>query len=156
MLTATFAAASPERRRTVRLMATALMIAALPGSGILWVDATGTFALSAAALVGATCMSLVVILERWISLGEEELRTAVRKLAEATAEGADAGVLSEEKIRQQDRVIDVLSNQNLELRERLIMIYGKLNGAEPERTTALPQGEEVMRQTVVRSTQYLW
>lgn len=103
------------------------LLVSLPVAGYLWAQ-TGTSALTLAA--GAVCLVMALGAEGLASAAESRL-SKLRALAAAEERSFEGEASTrDEKIRQMDRIVETLSNQNHDLRGKLISLHGEVHRAQ--------------------------
>lgn len=102
------------------------LLVSLPVAGYLWAQ-TGASVLSIA--VSAVCVAMALGAEGLASAAEARL-AQLRAVADAEDRSYEDAVATRvEKIRQLDRIVESLSNQNHDLRGKLISIHGEVHRA---------------------------
>lgn len=111
-----------ENRRVLRMMCKGLLLVCLPLAGFVWAMPDTTTTLAAAGVL--TLMSLVVGFgaEYLASSAENDLNQLEGRLAAAAPIHADELMHREERLRQLDRIVNVLTDQNNTLRSNLVAI----------------------------------
>ena len=122
-------------RRTVRLLFKFGLLVSLPLAGYLWAQ-TGVSTLAIA--MSAVCVVMALGAEGLAS-GAEATLSQLR----AEADTEERAFLSEassrdEKIRQMDRIVETLSNQNHDLRGKLVSLHGEMHRLDAEMGELLP------------------
>jgi len=98
------------------------LLVCLPVAGSLWAQ-TGTSALTLTAT--AVCVVLALGAEGLAS-GAESRLSKLRAVAEEEDRAFEAEASTrDEKIRQMDRIVETLSNQNHDLRGKLVSLHGE-------------------------------
>ena len=138
-------------RRSLRLFFKFGLLVSLPLTGYLWA-LTGQSPLSLA--MTAVCVVMAIGAETLVTVQESHLNKMI-----AIDDGEERAFQSEaasrdERIRQMDRIVETLSNQNHDLRGKLVSIHGEVHRlqeetahlgldevAEPEEA-AVPEAEE--------------
>ena len=105
------------------------LLVCLPVAGYLWAQ-TGTSALTLTAT--AVCVVLALGAEGLAS-GAESRLSKLRAVAEEEDRTFEAEASTrDEKIRQMDRIVETLSNQNHDLRGKLISLHGEVHRTQDE------------------------
>lgn len=138
-----------DGQRSLRLFFKFGLLVSLPLAGYLWaLMGPSPWTLG----VGALCLVMALGAEGLASAAETRL-TQLRTIA-ATEEQAFTAEFAnrEERIRQMDRVVETLSNQNHDLRGKLVSLHGEVhrlheeaeqpNPAEPHASGAEAPGQE--------------
>ena len=112
------------------------LLVSLPVAGYLWAQ-TGV---SAAALaMSAVCVVMALGAEGLASAAESRL-ARLRAIADAGDSGFQTDITNkDEKIRQMDRIVETLSNQNHDLRGKLMSIHGEAHRVESEYAELFPE-----------------
>lgn len=127
-----------EGRRSLRVLFKAGLLISLPVTGYLWAQ-TGASTLAIAMTVVCGVMALGA--ELLASLAEADLAT-LRTAADAEDRNFETQVTSkDEKIRQMDRIVETLSNQNHDLRGKLVSIHGEVHRINEETAHAAAAAE---------------
>ena len=105
-----------KNRRTLRLVTMGLALVTSVGAGFLWAQHTNTINTVAAALLTAFCLLMAYCVESLAANAERALDALSSILSQ---DGADV-VISDEKARQLERVISMLSDQNQIFRGNLL------------------------------------
>ena len=105
-----------KTRRTLRLVTMGLALVTSVGAGFLWAQHTNTINTVAAALLTAFCLLMAYRVESLAANAERALDALSSILSQ---DGADV-VISDEKARQLERVISMLSDQNQIFRGNLL------------------------------------
>ena len=116
-------------RRSVRLLFKFGLLVSLPLAGYLWAQ-TGVSPLAIA--ISVVCVAMALGAEGLAS-GAEARLARLRGLADTEGRSL-AGELSiqDEKLRQMDRIVETLSNQNHDLRGKLVTIHGEVHRLNAE------------------------
>ena len=123
-------------RRKLRLFFKFGLLVCLPVTGYLWA-VTGVSTQS----ITMTALSVVMALGAEGLVSAAEARLSGLREQDATAENvfrAEAHT-RDEKLRQMDRIVETLSNQNHDLRGKLVSIHGEVHRVQEE--TAHMQAE---------------
>ena len=127
-----------EGRRSLRVLFKAGLLISLPVTGYLWAQ-TGASTLAIAMTVVCGVMALGA--ELLASLAEADLAT-LRTVADAEDSNFEIQVTGkDEKIRQMDRIVETLSNQNHDLRGKLVSIHGEVHRINEETEHAAAAAE---------------
>lgn len=116
-------------RRRLRLFFKFGLIVSLPLTGYLWAL---TGASPAAMALTAACVIMAIGAETLVTVSESHLDRLI-----AIDDGEERSFRSEsaardEKIRQMDRIVETLSNQNHDLRGKLVSIHGEVHRLQEE------------------------
>jgi len=108
----------------------------LPVAGYLWAQ-TGV---SAAAIAMSTvCVVMAIGAEGLASAAESRL-ARMRAIADSGEFGFQAEITNkDEKIRQMDRIVETLSNQNHDLRGKLVSLHSETHRVETEYAELFPE-----------------
>jgi hypothetical protein len=111
------------------------LLVSLPVAGYLWAQ-TGV---SAAAIAMSTvCVVMALGAEGLASAAESRL-ARMRAIAASGEFGFQAEVTNkDEKIRQMDRIVETLSNQNHDLRGKLVSLHSETHRVESEYAELFP------------------
>lgn len=143
-----------DGHRKLRLFFKFGLLASLPVAGYLWALTSvspGTIPLA----IGVTALGVAMALgaEIFASAGESRLSRLRAEDAEAARKFQAESQSRDERLRQMDRIVETLSNQNHDLRGKLVSIHGEVHrlteetshleaAATPAETTAEKQPEE--------------
>jgi hypothetical protein len=115
--------------RNIRLVFKFGLLVSLPLTGYLWA-LTGASHLSLA--MSAVCVVMAIGAETLASATEGQL-SHLRSLEDAEEKNfQNEASTRDEKIRQMDRIVETLSNQNHDLRGKLVSIHGEVHRVEEE------------------------
>ena len=111
-----------NNRRVVRMLCKALLLISLPLAGFVWAlpdDATNL-----AAVVALTLVSLGVGFgaEYLASSTENDIQELDARIAVDAQRRADELAMRDEKLRQFDRIVNLLTEQNHDLRGKLVSV----------------------------------
>jgi hypothetical protein len=111
-----------NNRRAVRMLCKALLLISLPLAGFVWAlpdDATNM-----AAAAALTLVSLVVGFgaEYLASSTENDIQELDARIAVDAQRRADDLAMRDEKLRQFDRIVNLLTEQNHDLRGKLVSV----------------------------------
>jgi TolA-binding protein len=116
-------------RRTLRLFFKFGLLVCLPLTGYLWAQ-MGVTALTIG--MSAACVALAVGAEGLASAAESRL-SRMMAVSDAEEQAFQTEVVSrEERIRQMDRIVETLSNQNHDLRGKLVSLHGETHRFDEE------------------------
>lgn len=120
-------------RRTLRLFFKFGLLVCLPLTGYLWAQ----MGVSPAAIVmSVVCVGMAIGAEGLASAAESRL-SHMLTVSDAEEHAFQAEVASrEERIRQMDRIVETLSNQNHDLRGKLVTLHGEVHRFEEEEAAA--------------------
>jgi hypothetical protein len=112
------------------------LLVSLPVAGYLWAQ-TGVSA--AAISMSAVCVVMALGAEGLASAAEMRL-SRLRAIADAGDRGFQTEVNSkDEKIRQMDRIVETLSNQNHDLRGKLVSMHSEAHRVDSEYAELFPE-----------------
>ena len=112
------------------------LLVSLPVAGYLWAQ-TGVSA--AAISMSAVCVVMALGAEGLASAAETRL-SRLRAIADAGDRGFQTEINNkDERIRQMDRIVETLSNQNHDLRGKLVSIHGEAHRVETEYAELFPE-----------------
>lgn len=114
-----------QYRRSMRMLFKGALLICLPLTGFVWALPYSSFQATAIVL---TALSAVVGIgaELLASSNEAELKQITAQLARDQRQRADELGLRDEKIRQFDRVVQLLTEQNHNLRAKLLNVHTDL------------------------------
>lgn len=121
-----------EGRRRLRVLFKFGLLVCLPLTGYLWaMPAESSVSLGAMVM---TALSVVMALgaEGLASIAESELTHLKAQTAAEDKQWTVEIAGREEKIRQMDRIIETLSNQNHDLRGKLVSVHGEMHRLRDE------------------------
>lgn len=130
-----------EGRRKLRVLFKFGLLVSLPITGYVWaMPAEGAMSVGAVVL---TLLSIVMALgaEGLASVAETELSQLRSESAAQDQEWTSELASREEKIRQMDRIIETLSNQNHDLRGKLVSVHGEMHPLRDEVEHGRPGGD---------------
>lgn len=123
-------------RRSLRLFFKFGLLVSLPLTGYLW-GQTGPSPMSLA--MTGLCVMLAIGAESLASVAEGRLAKLMAvDQAEEQAFNAEVS-LRDERLRQMDRIVESLSNQNHDLRGKLVSLHGEVHRYEEEAEERKPQ-----------------
>jgi hypothetical protein len=112
------------------------LLISLPVAGYLWAQ-TGVSA--AAIAMSAVCVVMAIGAEGLASAAESRL-ARLRAIANAGEFGFQTDITNkDERIRQMDRIVETLSNQNHDLRGKLVSLHGEAHRVESEYAELFPE-----------------
>jgi TolA-binding protein len=116
-------------RRKLRVLFKIGLIVCLPLTGYLWAQSGVS---TAAIAMSVVCMVMALGAEGFASAAEAEL-SQIRAQSDLEERNFQAQATNkEEKIRQMDRIVETLSNQNHDLRSKLVSIHGEIHRTKGE------------------------
>ena len=122
--------------RRLRVLFKFGLLVSLPVAGYLWAQ-TGVSA--AAIAMSAVCVMMALGAEGLASAAESRL-AQLRAVADAGEYGFQADLTNkDEKIRQMDRIVETLSNQNHDLRGKLVSLHSETHRVESEYAEMFPE-----------------
>ncbi|PZF78814.1 hypothetical protein DK847_03185 [Aestuariivirga litoralis] len=118
-----------DPRRSLRLLFKFGLLVTLPLTGYLWAQ-TGVSPLTIGMSVACVVMALGA--EGLASVAESRL-SQLRAQAEAEElTYRSEATVQDERIRQMDRIVETMSNQNHDLRGKLVALHGELHRLDEE------------------------
>lgn len=122
-------------RRRLRVLFKIGLLVCLPLTGYFWAQ-TGVSA--AAIAMSVICVVMALGAEGFASAAETELSQIKARSASEERSFETEVQTKDEKIRQMDRIVETLSNQNHDLRGKLVSIHGEIHrmGTEAPRREA--------------------
>ena len=128
-------------RRRLRVLFKIGLILCLPFTGYLWAQ-SGVSPVAIA--MSVVCIVLALGAEGLASSAETELsQLKSRSDLEERSFQAEAAT-RDEKVRQMDRIVETLSNQNHDLRSKLVSIHGEIHRLKDEKPArAVPEPSPV-------------
>ena len=128
-----------DGRRRLRVFFKFGLLVCLPLTGYLWA-AAGVSALAIA--MSAVCVVMALGAEGLASVAESHL-SQLKTIADTEERSFNADVNTrDEKIRQMDRIVETLSNQNHDLRGKLVSIHGEIHRLNEEMPETEPSAVE--------------
>lgn len=123
-------------RRKLRLFFKFGVLVCLPLTGYLW--ALTGFAWQSIAMT-AVCVVMAIGAEGLASVSESRL-LSLRLTEEAAEREYEAEAqLRDERLRQMDRIVETLSNQNHDLRGKLLSVHGEVHRVQEEHARLIPE-----------------
>lgn len=121
-----------EGRRRLRVLFKFGLLVSLPLTGYLWALPSPTG--MSTGIIVMTALSVVMALgaEGLASIAESELTQLKAKSALEDKQWSAEVAGRDEKIRQMDRIIETLSNQNHDLRGKLVSVHGEMHRLRDE------------------------
>lgn len=98
----------------------AALIVGSASAGFLWAVQQDTAQATLAALMTSFAVLMAYFVERLATSAEHDLQSVAALLTTNIKETAEGIVISDEKIRELDRIIDMLSVENTDFRGRLL------------------------------------
>ena len=140
-------------RRVLRMMCKALLLISLPLVGFVWALPESSTMMAAAGAL--TVLSLLVGFgaEYLASSTESELHEMSDRIATEAERRANALVESDDKLRQFDRMVALLTEQNHDLRGRLVAIQVELQRQRQELLHAA--GEDATLENTIGANPYV-
>jgi len=118
-----------DGRRKLRVLFKLGLLISLPLTGYLWAN-MGTVPLTIA--MSGVCVVMALGAEGLASAAESTL-FKLKAFADADERGFNADVAAkEDKIRQMDRIVETLSNENHDLRGKLVSIHSEVQRMQEE------------------------
>ena len=113
---------TPDKRRVLRMLCKALLLVSLPLAGFVWAMPEDSTMLAVAGLLTLLSIAVGFGAEYFASAAENDLQELAGTLA--AEHQRRAGVLEErdEKLRQFDRIVALLTEQNHTLRAKLVTV----------------------------------
>ena len=114
--------------RRLRLFFKFGLLASLPIAGYLWA-LTGVSPGTIPLAIGVTTLGVLMALgaEIFASAGESRLSSLREQDAEAERNFRVEAQSRDERLRQMDRIVETLSNQNYDLRGKLVALHGEVS-----------------------------
>ena len=130
-----------DNRRVLRMICKGLLLMALPLAGFVW--ALPDTSLNLVVAAGLTVLSLAAGFgaEYLASTTEQELRDLDARITEEAERRTIALEVRDEKLRQFDRMVTLLTSQNHDLRAKLVSLQVDL---QRKKEALLQAGETVM------------
>lgn len=119
-------------RRLVRMACKMSLLVSLPVTGFAWALTSDPRMIPVALALTAFSIASGFCAEHHASSSEHDLRDVSEMLRDAERRHADEIARRDEQLRQQDRIISVLSAQDHDLRAKLISLHAKLRHHEKE------------------------
>jgi hypothetical protein len=125
-------------RRSVRLLFKFGLLVSLPLAGYLWAQ-TGMSPLA----IGMSAVCVIMALgAEGLASGAEARLARLRTTADTEGRSFSGELASrDEQIRQMDRIVETLSNQNHDLRGKLVTIHGEVHRLNEETAHLVPDAE---------------
>ncbi len=132
-----------EGRRRVRVLFKFGLLVSLPLTGYLW--AMPSQSTVSVGVMVMTALSVVMALgaEGLASVAESELSQLKARSASEDKQWASEIAGRDEKIRQMDRIIETLSNQNHDLRGKLVSVHGEMHRLREEAESGRDAGDGI-------------
>ena len=111
-----------NNRRVVRMLSKALLLISLPLAGFVWALPDDATNLAAAATLALVSLAVGFGAEYLASSTENDLQELDARIAVDTQRRADELAMRDEKLRQFDRIVSLLTEQNHDLRGKLVSV----------------------------------
>ncbi|MFO1132056.1 MAG: hypothetical protein U1E16_08615 [Hyphomicrobiales bacterium] len=122
-------------RRKLRLFFKFGLLVCLPLTGYLWAQMGVS---PAAVAMSVVCVGMAIGAEGLASAAESRL-SHMLTVSDAEEQAFQTEVASrEERLRQMDRIVETLSNQNHDLRGKLVSLHGEVHRFEEEEAVEKP------------------
>ena len=127
------------KRRVLRMLCKALLIISLPLAGFVWALPENSTMMAAAGLLTALSLAVGFGAEYLASSTENDLHELGERVTVEAQRRADALEERDEKLRQFDRMVTLLTEQNHDLRAKLIGVQVSLQRQRQELLQATGQ-----------------
>lgn len=111
-----------DKRRVLRMTCKGLLLISLPLAGFVWAMPEDSSMLAAAGVLTLVCLAMGFGAEYLASSTENDLRELGTSLASASARRSEELQAQDERLRQLDRIVSVLEDQNHTLRAKLVAV----------------------------------
>jgi hypothetical protein len=111
-----------NNRRFVRMLCKALLLISLPLAGFVWALPDDATNLAAAAVLTLVSLAVGFGAEYLASSTENDIQELDARIVVDAQRRADELAMREEKLRQFDRIVNLLTEQNHDLRGKLVSI----------------------------------
>ena len=127
------------KRRVLRMLCKALLLISLPLAGFVWALSEDSTMMVAAGLLTALSLAVGFGAEYLASSTENDLQELGDRISMETQRRADALEERDEKLRSFDRMVALLTEQNHDLRAKLISIQVSLQRQRQDLLQAVGQ-----------------
>ena len=121
-----------EGRRKLRVLFKFGLLVSLPITGYVWALPTATIGPTGAFLLTIVSIALAFGAEGLASMAEFELSNLKTQSSKDGQNWTSEIARRDEKIRQMDRIIETLSNQNHDLRSKLVSVHSDMHRLRDE------------------------
>jgi hypothetical protein len=111
-----------NKRRVLRMLCKALLLISLPLAGFVWALPDDTINMAAAAVLSLISLTVGFGAEYLASSTENDIQELDARIAADAQRRADELAMRDEKIRQFDRIVNLLTEQNHDLRGKLVSV----------------------------------
>ena len=111
-----------NNRRFVRMLCKALLLISLPLAGFVWALPDDATNLAAAAVLTLVSLAVGFGAEYLASSTENDIQELDARIVVDAQRRADELAMREEKLRQFDRIVNLLTEQNHDLRGKLVSV----------------------------------
>lgn len=115
-----------DKRRVVRMLCKGLLLISLPLAGFVWALPENAATMTAAVALSAFALAVGFGAEFLASATENDIEEISGRMAADTQRRADELEQHDEKLRQFDRMINLLTEQNHDLRSKLLAVQVSL------------------------------
>lgn len=115
-----------DKRRVVRMLCKGLLIVSLPLAGFVWALPETPSTMTAAAVLSLVALAFGFGAEFLASSTENDIHQLSGRLATDSQRRTEALEQQDEKIRQFDRMVNLLTEQNHDLRSKLLAVQVSL------------------------------
>lgn len=113
---------TPDKRRVLRMLCKALLLISLPLAGFVWALPDGATTMTAAAILTLVSLAVGFGAEYLASSTENDIQELDARVAVDAQRRAVELEMRDEKLRQFDRIVGLLTEQNHDLRSKLVSI----------------------------------
>lgn len=117
-----------KKRRIMRIASKGILITVLPSAGFSWGNFELPGMMPLAILLTVLSAAAAVFAELMASHAEHSLANAIADANREKKTVEEALAAKDEKLRQMDRILNVLETQNHDLRAKLIIAHVRKNG----------------------------
>lgn len=117
---------TPDKRRILRMLCKGLLLVSLPLAGFVWALPEDGSTMTAAALLTVVALVVGFGAEFLAASNENEIEQLSGRIAVASERRAQALDQQDEKLRQFDRMVNLLTEQNHDLRAKLLGVQVSL------------------------------
>lgn len=130
-----------DKRRVVRMLCKGLLLISLPLAGFVWALPENASTMTAAAVLSVVALAVGFGAEFLASSTENDIQELNGRLATDSQRRTEALAQQDEKLRQFDRMVTLLTSQNHDLRAKLVSLQVDL---QRKKEALLQAGETVM------------
>lgn len=113
---------TPDKRRVLRMLCKALLLVSLPLAGFVWALPEDTMTMAAAALLSVVALVVGFGAEYLASSTENDIQELSGKIVADRQRRVEDLEQRDEKLRQFDRIVNLLTEQNHDLRSKLLAV----------------------------------